>query len=472
MWTATILPDNPDEPVELPLPPQYGLARTTHLERVTLFQSVGIDIMREGGAVSTPASPVIAGRALRVRVYLEGGAGSLVLGRLRWESGGTTTLFVGSMHVQGTSQDTNPSSLFEFTVPQELVTPDATFAVDILEDEGESFDTASAARFPRDGSTAALGAEDVMHIDVRIVPIRYGFDGSMRMPDVAAREIVALREHIEAVFPVSQASVSVLAPQDYDAELAPDDFDDHVDALHQVIAWRANDAPPNAVYYVGLIAPEDTFGEYCAGGCFAGVAPRNETNSAFQRASLVVWYGATTSGWTTLHELGHTQGRAHVDCGGVSGADPEYPYADGVVGVWGFDRRVGEFLEPSRHDFMSYCGDEWVSDYTYAAMAERVRALRSLPSIAARIPADESRRLITTGGRVRWSHVSLPPGVVGEATELLAVDARGRRRLVPAQRIQYSIDGPSSYALNVEPDVVAYMVEGTRLPVPQTVHRF
>jgi hypothetical protein len=472
MWSAMLLPDVPDEPLELALPPQYGLARATSLARVTVFQSVGVDIARDGAALLTDA-PVIAGRGLRVRAYLEEGVGSLVLGRLRWESGGTTTLFVGSMLVEGPSEDADPGSLFEFEVPRELVTSDATFAVDILEDEGESFATASRARFPMNGDAHALGAEAAMLIDVRLVPMRYGFDGSMRMPDVGDDEIVALREHIEAAFPVSQASVTVLPARDYDDRIGPDNFDEHVDALHQVIAWRANDAPPSAVYYVALVAPAGSFGEYCAGGCYAGVAPLNETNTPFQRASVVVWYGATRSGWTALHELGHTHGRAHVPCGGVSGADPEYPYADGVIGVWGFDQRVGEFLSPTRHDFMSYCGDEWVSDYTYAAMAARVRALRTPPvvSLSVQIPS-APRRMITTGNRMRWSNVSLPAGVVGEVTQLVAIDTRGRRRMVDAERIQYSIDGPSSYAVRVDVDITAFIVEGTRLEVPPAMRRF
>lgn len=473
MWSATLLPDIPDGPVELPLPPQYGLAETTRLARVTLFQSVGVDVARDGAALSAVA-PMIAGRALRVRAYVEEGAGSLVLGRLRWESGGTTTLFVGSMRVEGPSTDADAGSLFEFAVPEELVTADATFAVDILEDDGESFAGPSAARFPMNGDLQPLGAETAMLIDVRLVPMRYGFDGSMRMPAVGEEEVAALREHIEAVFPVVRANVTVMPARAYDAQIGPDDFDEHVDALHQVIAWRVSDAPPSAAYYVGVVAPAASFGEYCAGGCYAGVAPLNETNSPFQRASVVVWYGASRSGWTTLHELGHTQGRAHVACGGVSGADPEYPYADGEVGVWGFDARFGAFLPPTRHDFMSYCADEWVSDYTYAAMAERTRLLRSMPSIAsARIHTrDASRRMITTGRRVRWSNVSLPFGVVGEATKLLAIDSHGRRRMVPAERIQYSIDGPSSYVVHVDADITAFIVDGTRLVVPPTIRRF
>lgn len=473
MWSASLIPDVPDEPLELPLPPQYGLARETALARVAVFQSVGVDVARDGAAVSR-ASPVIAGRALRVRAYVEDGPGSLVLGRLRWESAGTTTLFVGSMRVEGASTDSDPGSLFEFIVPKELVTSDATFTVDILEDDGETFGSTSHARFPMNGDAHLLGAEQRMGIDVRLVPMRYGFDGSRRTPDVSDEEIDALRAHLEAAFPIAHATVTVLPARDYDAPIRRDAFDEHVDALHQVIAWRQSDAPPSAVYYVGVVAPAPSFGAYCAVGCYAGVAPLNETNAAFQRASLVIWYGASRSGWTTLHELGHTQGRAHVPCGDVSGADPAYPYADGQVGVWGFDARTGDFLPPTRHDFMSYCGDEWVSDYSYAAMAQRIRDLRSLPSIVSEQirMRDPSRRMITTGGRVRWSNLALPAGVVGEATKLLSIDSHGRRRMVPAERIDYSIGGTSSYVVQVDEDIRAFIVDGTRLEVPSTTPRF
>ena len=103
-------------------------------------------------------------------------------------------------------------------------------------------------------------------------------------------------------------------------------------------------------------------------------------------------------------------------------------------------------------------------------MAERIRGLSAAPSLALELP-QRPRHLITTGTRLRWSTLSPPPGVLGEAVEITAIDSRGRHRGVPAERFRYSAAGAASYALYVDADVVAYIIEGRRLDVPASLLR-
>ncbi|RME46167.1 MAG: hypothetical protein D6791_08995, partial [Chloroflexi bacterium] len=97
-------------------------------------------------------------------------------------------------------------------------------------------------------------------------------------------------------------------------------------------------------------------------------------------------------GFVMAHEIGHTMGRRHVLCptsgpNRPAGPDPNYPYntrwiADGSAqGYYGFDTRNHSIVRPwEAADFMSYCSPPdrypppWVSDYTYRALWNWIRA--------------------------------------------------------------------------------------------------
>ena len=100
------------------------------------------------------------------------------------------------------------------------------------------------------------------------------------------------------------------------------------------------------------------------------------------------WYGAASSvngyvrgvarlgAWVSMgkawdtelaHEVGHNLDLLHAPCGGAGGVDPDYPYEDGSIGVWGFDFRDSTLVDPDvRRDIMGYCYDlGWLSDYYF-----------------------------------------------------------------------------------------------------------
>jgi hypothetical protein len=78
------------------------------------------------------------------------------------------------------------------------------------------------------------------------------------------------------------------------------------------------------------------------------------------------------------HELGHNFGRQHAPCG-VDDPDFSYPYPEAIIGDYGWDWNFaaggkvpsypdGYVVPKSSYDLMSYCQDEWVSEYTYRAI--------------------------------------------------------------------------------------------------------
>ena len=80
--------------------------------------------------------------------------------------------------------------------------------------------------------------------------------------------------------------------------------------------------------------------------------------------------------WDTelAHEVGHTLDLLHAPCGGALATDPDFPYENGSIGVWGYDFRNGSLVSPRiRRDIMGYCYDlGWLSDY-YFEKVIRVR---------------------------------------------------------------------------------------------------
>ena len=80
--------------------------------------------------------------------------------------------------------------------------------------------------------------------------------------------------------------------------------------------------------------------------------------------------------WDTelAHEVGHTLDLLHAPCGGALGTDPDFPYDNGSIGVWGYDFRDSVLVSPQRRrDIMGYCYEKgWLSDY-YFEKVIRVR---------------------------------------------------------------------------------------------------
>jgi len=90
-------------------------------------------------------------------------------------------------------------------------------------------------------------------------------------------------------------------------------------------------------------------------------------------------------GSVMAQELGHGLGRAHAPGCGAGGPDPNYPHythpPTGTIGEYGFDYATGTVYDPSTStDFMGYCGNQWVSPYTYRAL---INGINNQPSPSA-----------------------------------------------------------------------------------------
>ncbi len=123
-------------------------------------------------------------------------------------------------------------------------------------------------------------------------------------------------------------------------------------------------------YYFGALSVS-----YASGVAGLGYVP-SSSSSAFTSRTALGWdkTGYQDGGnfaEVFAHETGHNMGRGHSPCptsgsNVPTGIDPAYPYAGGLIGLWGYDTELNQWLSPlTCKDIMAYCSPVWVSDYTY-----------------------------------------------------------------------------------------------------------
>lgn len=364
------------------------------IREIAAFQSVKVTLVEDGAVLEDTGLPMFAGKTTLFRVYVDiddpasWGGGRQVEARLDVLQGGevfrqsTTTV-----NVRANSSDEAEGSTFDFRVNGIALGEDTTVRVVLLE-AGSGLDeetvASSPSRFPADGSAFPLVVLDPPSLEITVVP--FTFDG--RTPTVGDEDRVQMRTLFEATYPVAVRGVTVTVrePIDYDG-----DAFSFGDMLSQLGRIRADDAPRDEAYYYGVIQPAATFGEFCSGGCVTGLGSVAGPTNVSRRTSVGVYFNREGDRFTMVHELGHNMGRRHSPCGGAGGAyrwPDEYPrslaffadlddaeverYREGRVGGYGYDARRDRITNPEQRDFMSYCGNDWISDFTYLAIHERL----------------------------------------------------------------------------------------------------
>jgi hypothetical protein len=146
------------------------------------------------------------------------------------------------------------------------------------------------------------------------------------------------------------------------------------------------------------------------------------------------WYGA--------HELGHSYGRHHTLCKGTeAGPDLNYPYPNGRIGgggylpslFYGWDIEQRVVYGPDWTDIMTYCDYEWMSDYTYAGLRQRLideaaaasqvepQAAEAADYLAVLGMANLTRGTAELSTLYRLSHTTEPPPPIPSAEWTLAL---------------------------------------------------
>lgn len=250
----------------------------------------------------------------------------------------------------------NLDSTFNFDLPQEWLSGEITLTATI-----DSHDSLNEPNEVNNSIQSVFAFQEVPPLDLTIVPIHYidtvtGFVFAEPGHD-------PISEWLLSAFPVSDINVSIHTPITFSGDLRQgDEWQRLLETLTDL--WTAEVGAESSHVYFGLIPNRGLGGESWFEGGISGLGWIGT------RVSLGLDVGDET-GAAAGHELGHNFGREHAPCGNPSGVDPHFPYPNASIGVYGVDTTDETLLDPAlTRDMMSYCGPEWVSDYTYEGLLQ------------------------------------------------------------------------------------------------------
>jgi len=395
---STAGPDDTGEPQ--PPPPATGI----QIVDVTADQGIRIPVARDGLYVdpSERNATVLQSRVTAIRGFYatDPGFETRAIYGLLWldQPDGTTARYEAFAVASEPDCDTSPS-LYEcrygepdgallWRVEGEDIRPGTQYRMELYETvPGHEDDPSEASPlFPTDGSSMELGvAESYMKMRVVVVPFYHDAGPAcLPAPDLTEeygtdvhgdpRTVAELfRERLYAYNPVDEVEIIVHDVVSFNGNAAQGQG-----LLEELQQLRFQDDAPPEHYYYGVIHP-------CQGAPdFSGIAQLGgpSPGQAAQRVGWGVYHASPgTTADTFVHEIGHEQGRFHIACTGTEGGpDVTYPdHPEGDTESWGIDVMLDPVTikPPSTHEYMSYCGTNWVSQWGWDLVSPWIEELSS-----------------------------------------------------------------------------------------------
>ena len=390
--------DDDDDDSDLPPPPATGI----QIVEVTVDQGIRVPVARNGELVGGAErnQAILKDRASVVRAFYEVDPGyearSIYAILTVVQGDGTETTYDSFVNTSEMPCDqqwiydcrySSPSGSFIWRVLPEEMQPDTQYRIEMFETSPGHEDDVSdkIPRFPTDGSNLIFGIEDqYMKMRVVVVPIYHDVGAECpEAPDMLEEFGVDYRgeprtiasffgDRLLAHNPADEVEIIVRDPVNYTGDMttgAP---------LGMLQQLRFQDNAPPEYYYYGVGRP-------CQGQPdFAGIAQLGgpSMSEAGSRVGWGVFYNNPgTTAETFVHEIGHEQGRPHIACNGSEGGpDPSYPdHPEGDTESFGIDGIADPItiMPPSSHDYMTYCGNTWVSEWAWAKVFPWIQEISS-----------------------------------------------------------------------------------------------
>jgi hypothetical protein len=391
--------DETGEPEDLPPPPATGIEIT----EVTVDQGIRVPVAR-GGELVGPTErnqPLLKNRPAVVRAFYEVDQGyetRAIYALLHLEQLGGEVITTYESFVQTSEEPCeepwiydcrygSASGSFVWRVPAEDLQPGVRYRIELFETApGHEEDVSDKVPlFPTDGGLAIMGVEDsYMKMRVVLVPFDHAIEADCPEPPDLSEEIgtdyegnprtVAdfFGERLLAHNPVDEVEILVHDVVPFYGSLQGSQL------LGELQEMRFEENAPPEYFYYGVARP-------CDGGPdFSGVAQLGgpSPGEAGNRVGWGVWHGSvSTTANTFVHEIGHEQGRPHIACNGEEGGpDPSYPdHPEGDTESWGIDVMAMpvSIHPPSAHDYMTYCGSTWVSEWAWSKVLPWIQTMSS-----------------------------------------------------------------------------------------------
>ena len=365
------------EPEFVPYP-----ARGVRLSEVFANQGVGVPIVRDGAWVdgSGRNAALIPGRTTMIRGYWElddDFEPRSIMARL------TLTMPDGTQEVAErpfeVKEESTPSQIdtnMYFVIPGELIPVGVQFQIELFETQNGFEDLPEPDQTAYPPQPSFLGTEDKdLAIKIVLVPIKHNINRECpEAPEITDEEMQFFSDQLLMQNPAQRIEIERRDPIDYTNGLSS--FSPLLSFLAEL---RATDNADPAAYYYGVVRPCDG-GADGVGGQAISIPDFPTIDNAWTRVSMGRWTNSLSSTANTfVHEIGHSQGRRHVFCNGDEGGpDPSYPYPEGDIGIWGFGIVDFTLYTPTNgKDYMTYCGNTWVSDWTWGKVLPFIEEITS-----------------------------------------------------------------------------------------------
>ncbi len=263
--------------------------------------------------------------------------------------------------LKATANRTVLNDTFNFRLPDTWPSGDISLSAQATNPTG-FFKQTTAPTFHFAGSAA---------LSIKVVPIEYHCTNSSSVILPGDPPYTYLSAYTYRVYPVPSIASTTHAAIRYDGpctnNLPTPASSDWGGMLNTVTSVWSSEGSPN-IYYYGLLKVN------CGGGCIAGMGWIGWPAAAVGFDGTSASHSGASE--TQAHEVGHNHGSQHAPGCGAAGPDPAFPYVpadgrarigDGAHPNFGFniDTQAIYPYSSTYYDLMSYCGPEWVSDYTY-----------------------------------------------------------------------------------------------------------
>lgn len=284
---------------------------------------------------------------------------------------------------QITDKRNNIGATLNFLIPEAFLAAGAmTAQVDAVQD------TLSGASLGISNQTRrVVNFVDSAPLRLVLIGIRYHAGNPSASYTPRTIDVRLLESWLRRVYPISELDFSYrIVDSNFVWPFTATQINTQLAAIRNQDISNGTDA---RTHYYGMV--DENGGTYFMRGRASGIPQTPDPSTVASGPTGARDLGWDNDGsygdWYAGHELAHTFGRFHPGfCAGNSRDDLNYPHADGQISddgstFVGFD--VGDFSNgidrnalPGQlwHDVMTYCSNQWISEYTYEAIHQRILA--------------------------------------------------------------------------------------------------